>query len=215
LSQQPHKLVFLASPNNPTGQTLELDLVFALAGRHHSTLFALDEVYGACLACVEQVKLKSPANVLRLRSLTKAHGLAGVRLGYALGARDVIAALRAAQPPWSVNAIAQAAGLAALGDECRLQDELRIWNEAKVTLVNLLSREAFAPVPSATPFFLLPVGSAKQIRALLLRRGLLVRDCTSFGLPEYIRVCARLPHDNARLVEALAEARAGTVSCHA
>lgn len=215
LSQRPYKLAFLASPNNPTGQVMNVDLVHDLADRHRGSLFVLDEVYSACLACEGQANVKSPVNVLRLRSLTKAHGLAGVRLGYALGHREIIAALRAVQPPWSVNAVAQAAGLTALAEERHLQNELRIWTDAKMTLTHLLSREGFTPVPSATPFFLLPVGNAKQVRVLLLRRGLLVRDCTSFGLPEYIRICARRPHENATLVEALVEVRAGTKSCRA
>jgi histidinol-phosphate/aromatic aminotransferase/cobyric acid decarboxylase-like protein len=151
--------------------------------------------------------------VLRLRSLTKAHGLAGLRLGYALGAPEVIAALRAVQPPWSVNALAQAAGLAALRDERHLRDSLTRLKEAKVALVEQLQAARFAPVPSAVPFFLIPVGDAALVRSVLLRRGILVRDCTSFGLPDYIRVSARRPEENARLVAALVEARAEVRSC--
>jgi histidinol-phosphate aminotransferase len=109
--------------------------------------------------------------------------------------------------------LAQAAGLAALADEHYLSDSLARWAEAKSNLIDRLREGGFAPVPSECPFFLLPVRNAERMRLLLLRRGILVRDCTSFGLPEYIRISSRLPEENARLVSALVETRTELQSC--
>jgi histidinol-phosphate/aromatic aminotransferase/cobyric acid decarboxylase-like protein len=148
-----------------------------------------------------------PPNVLRLRSLTKAHGLAGLRLGYALARRHILAPLRLLQPPWSVNALAQAAGLAVLADTEHLQQTRTRWHAAKRELVGALVEIGLAPVPSAVPFFLVRVPNAARVRERLLHRGLLVRDAASFGLVDHLRICARGPSDNRRLVQALAELR--------
>lgn len=208
LSECRPRLAFLANPNNPTGQMIPPGRACALATRHPHTLFLSDEAYADCAVEPTEPVGSLPANVLRLRSLTKAHGLAGLRLGYAVGHRDVVSALRTAQPPWSVNALAQAAGLAALQDEAHRSSTVASWARAAIELTNQLRAAGFAPVPADVPFFLLPVGDAVRVRAMLLRRGLLVRDCTSFGLPGHVRISARARADNARLVEALVAVRA-------
>jgi histidinol-phosphate aminotransferase len=203
------RVAFLANPNNPTGQALPLHEVFDLADQARHTLFVLDEAYRDCVIDPATRETRpSPPNVLRLRSLTKAHGLAGLRLGYALGAPEVLAVLQGVQPPWSVNALAQAAGLAALGDENHLRESLRQSCEAKADLIEQLRRHRLDPVPAATLFFLLLVGDAARTRSALLRRGILVRDCTSYGLPGHIRIQTRRPEENVRLVSALVEDRA-------
>jgi histidinol-phosphate aminotransferase len=202
------KLAFLANPNNPTGKSVPLVRVYDLAVRHQQTLFVLDEAYADPSSRFVRQADRVPENVLRLRSLTKAHGLAGLRLGYAVGAEAVIAVLRAAQPPWSVNAAAQAAGLAALRDERHLRETLASWSAAGAELIERLRGAGFSPIPSETPFFLLPVGDAASVRTSLLRRGILVRDCTSFGLPGHVRISGRTREDNARIVTALVETRA-------
>lgn len=194
------RLAFLANPNNPTGQVVSRDAVFALAVQNPRTLFVLDEAYADCARESLRKETDAPANVLLLRSLTKAHGLAGLRLGYAVGAPGFVDVLRAVQPPWSVNAHAQAGGLAALRDEQHLHETTNRWRTEAVELVRRLRSLGFTPVPSETPFFLLPVGNAVEARSALLRQGVLVRDCTSFGLPEYVRISSRSRADNARLV---------------
>ena len=207
------KLVFVATPNNPTGKTVSPDEISALAIENTQTLFVVDEAYSDCSLAPHAFSRSTPSNVLRLRSLTKMHGLAGLRLGYALGSDNVILALRTVQPAWSVNALAQAAGLAALRDEMYLRECLTRWTEAKDELVEQLREAGFAPVGSSVPFFLLPVGDAAHYRSLLLRHGMLVRDCTSFGLPGYVRISSRGKEENARLVEALVKTRTGAESC--
>src|SRR5262249_44039780 len=106
LDETTPRLAFLTNPNNPTGQSAPTERAFALAARPPRTVFIVGEAYADCVCPSDEELPDPPGNVVRLRSMTKAHGLAGLRLGYALGGREVIAALRAAQPPWSVNAAA-------------------------------------------------------------------------------------------------------------
>jgi len=145
--------------------------------------------------------------------MTKAYALAGLRLGYAVGAPDVLAALQRARPPWSVNALAQAAGIAALQDTAHLAACLERIAQAKHNLMADLCALGLLPVPSTTHFFLMHVGHGAACRQALLGHGILVRDCASFGLPEYIRVATRRPEENARLLAALAEVRPWCDSC--
>ena len=207
------KIAFLATPNNPTGQTMSTEAIFELAEAHTQTLFVLDEAYRDCSKVPVLPCQTASSNVLRLRSLTKMHGLAGLRLGYAIGDENAILALRTVQPSWSVNALAQAAGLAALRDETHLQKCRVRWTEAKDELVEQLRKAGFAPVSSTVPFFLLPVGDAAHCRSELLRYGILVRDCTSFGLPGYVRISSRGKEENARLFDALVIMRTEAGPC--
>jgi L-threonine-O-3-phosphate decarboxylase len=197
------RLVFVCNPNNPTGATLAPEVIVHWARHHPRTLFVVDEAYLAFAPQVGSALAARAENVLVLRSMTKDFGLAGLRLGYAVGHEEVLAWLRRVQPPWSVNAIAQAAGIAALGDGAHVKRSLRLLARAKDVLAARLADAGLTPLPSATHFFLVRVGDGAAFRAALLRRGMLVRDCASFGLPAYIRIAARRPEENARLLRAV------------
>jgi histidinol-phosphate aminotransferase len=197
------RLVFVCNPNNPTGTLLAVETIATWAKALPQALFVVDEAYLPFAAGAPSALTTQAANLLVLRSMTKAHALAGVRLGYAIGHAEIIRALAAVCPPWNVNALAQAAGLAALADQTHLQQSLTQLAHAKATLVQGLHALGLAPLPSTTHFFLLKVGQATAFRQALLRYGILVRDCTSFGLAQYIRVATRRPEENARLLAAL------------
>jgi threonine-phosphate decarboxylase len=199
------RLAFLCNPNNPTGAVLAADGIAAWARQHPRTLFVVDEAYLPFADGLGSALDFAGENVLVLRSMTKDFALAGVRLGYAVGADSLIAPLRRAQPPWSVNALAQAAGVAALRDPAHRQDSLGRLARAKQELVAGLARLGLAPAPSAAHFFLLRVGHGAAFRLALLRRGVLVRDCASFGLPAHVRIAARRPGENERLLNAVRE----------
>jgi L-threonine-O-3-phosphate decarboxylase len=207
LRQLAPRLVFLCNPNNPTGAYVPLETIAAWVTALPRTLFVIDEAYLTFARGARSVLTLQADNVLLLRSMTKAYALAGIRLGYAVGHPDVLAVLRQVRPPWSVNALAQAAGVAALTDVAHIERSLAQVAQAKQRLVAELYRLGLEPVPSSTHFFLLKVGNATACRQALLQRGLLVRDCTSFGLPAYIRVATRRPEENAQLLAALAETR--------
>ena len=203
LRQLTPRLVFLCNPNNPTGTYLPVETIAAWAAAAPHTLFIVDEAYLTFAANAASVLTVQTDNMLVLQSMTKAYALAGMRLGYAVGHPDILSALRKVCPPWSVNALAQAAGIAALNDTVHLEQSLSGLAQAKRDLVHHLQTAGYRPVPSTTHFFLLQVGDAATCRQMLLQRGLLVRDCTSFGLPAYIRIATRRPEENARLLHAL------------
>jgi L-threonine-O-3-phosphate decarboxylase len=203
-SWQP-RLVFLCNPNNPTGAVLEIDAIHNWVYNHPHTLFIVDESYLAFNPSLKSALDDKQDNVLVLRSMTKDYALAGLRLGYTVGAEELIAALVRVRPPWSVNAVAQAAGLAALRDQNHLRRSLELLAAAKIELMAALAELGMHILPSAAPFFLVRVDNGAAVHRALLHKGILVRDCASFGLPQFIRICTRRPEENARLVATLRE----------
>ena len=215
------KLCWLCSPNNPTGVALPAALIAALAAGHPDTVFVLDEAYCDLLPeaqwMPDQLTVAGPgpasavgaplANLIVLRSMTKYWGLAGLRLGYAIAAPAEAAALRAAAPPWSVNACAQAAGLATLADLEHHDAAVALLVAERDRIAAGLRDLGWVTEPTTAGFFLIHAGDAPAVRAALLARRCLVRDCTSFGLPEHIRVSPRHPGQNDLLLEALAALR--------
>lgn len=201
------RIVFLCNPNNPTGQAVAPEIIANWAAAIPHVLFVVDESYIAFVAGLRSVHTQRLPNVLIVHSMTKEYALAGLRLGYTVGADALMAALASARVPWSVNAYAQAAGLAALADTAHLYTTLAQLRIAKSELVAALLHLGFNPYPSATNFFLLPVGHGASLRSRLLMRGILVRDCASFGLPHCIRIAARRPDENARLLWAIESIR--------
>ena len=132
--------------------------------------------------------------------MTKDYGLAGLRLGYSIACREITGSLHRVLPPWSVNAVAQKAGILALAaDDYLAQTKERI-KKAKHYLTGELARLSFQPLPSDTHYFLVRVGDATSFHAALLKHGILVRDCASFGLPEYIRIGTRTLPECQRLI---------------
>jgi histidinol-phosphate aminotransferase len=216
--------VWLCNPNNPTGQQLrreDLALIQSAAADNRS-LLVIDESYRAFISSPDPrpptPDLQPPTNpTVLLRSLTKEHGLAGLRLGYAAAAPELIRLLRAVQPAWSVNSLAQVAGVTALQPNVRArqQENLAQLQQHALLLWQKLSTIGYPVLPTSTPYALVQVGQATQFRRDLLALGLLVRDCTSFGLPEHVRIAGQLPEQNERLVAAMQKKRAadGAQTC--
>jgi histidinol-phosphate aminotransferase len=203
LGQLSPRLAFICNPNNPTGTLSGPEEMAAWAKGHPATLFVVDEAYLAFAPGAASSLNPGQDNLLVLRSMTKDYGLAGLRLGYAAGHAGVIAALGQVRPAWNVNALAQAAGLAALADEAHLQRSLGALREAKDQLVAGLQAIDLSPLPSAVHFFLVPVGDGRAFRQALLKRAIMVRDCASFGLPAHVRIATRRPEENVRLLAAI------------
>jgi histidinol-phosphate aminotransferase len=202
------KGIFIDNPNNPTGQYLSQAEFERLLDGAKDSLVVLDEAYITFVDDVwSSVAMARGNNLLILRSMTKDYALAGLRLGYGVGGKEIIAGMRRICPPWNVNAVAQQAGLAAVAAEGYLrQCQLRL-KRAKGYLVVELSRLGLPPVPSAANFLLVEVGSAPSFRQKLLQRRMLVRDCSSFGLPGYVRISPRTLPECRRLVRAIQEMR--------
>lgn len=199
------ELVFLCNPNNPTGVVVSPSVIAAWARQHPRTLFVVDEAYLNFVNGLTSVAELRLDNVLVLRSMTKDFALAGLRLGYAIGQREVIAALMRVRPPWSVNGLAQAAGVAALREMAWLTSSMQELARSKAVLVGELAALKLPTVPSATHFFLVRVGDGAAFRRKLMFEYVLARDCASFGLPAYVRIAVRKPAENARLLTVIQE----------
>ncbi len=199
--------IFLCNPNNPTGQYLSKEEVKQILSITKDSLVILDEAYIAFTeGAWTSSDLISGGNLVILRSMTKDYALAGLRLGYAISAEPIISVLKRVSPPWNVNCIAQKAGIIALNDDAYLEAcGLKI-QEAKEFLITELTYLGLSPLPSQTNFFLVKVGNAARFRQALLKRGFLVRDCASFGLPDYIRLAPRTLSECQRLIVAIKEA---------
>lgn len=197
------KIAFLCNPNNPTGQTIAREVILDWVGSCQSTLFVIDESYIDFSDVTASVADAGFPNLIVLRSLTKSHALAGLRLGYAIADPSVIRLLCQRRVPWSVSAPAQTAGVAALMDRPYLKASLDRLREAKRELIQQLIARGFRPVASAANFFLLPVSDAAELRERLLSNHILVRDCHSFGISNHIRIGVRRGAENAKLIDAL------------
>jgi histidinol-phosphate aminotransferase len=195
------RLVFLCNPNNPTSLYLADADVRRIATACTNGLLILDEAYRSFVA-PSPFGLPPTANTLILRSMTKDFALAGLRLGYALGAAHLLSAMRAVQPSWSVSSTAQLAGLASLGDLDHLRHTLELTCQSAFALRATLSAAGAAVLPATTHYILIDVGDAASWRKQLMAVGCLVRDCSSFGLPQYVRVGARSSKENHQLVQA-------------
>lgn len=195
--------VFICNPNNPTGQSLPAEVISSWAGAHPETCFIVDEAYLSFVPGMKSALCYRRNNILVLRSMTKDFALAGLRLGYAAGEESLIRSIAGWRPAWNVNAFAQAAGLAALLDEPYYRKTLSRLQSEKEFLVQGLIQIRYDPIPASTHFFLLPVTNGQDFRARLLRHGIMVRDCASFGLPDYVRISPRTHVENNRLLSVL------------
>ncbi len=151
-------------------------------------------------------------NIVVLRTFSKVYGIAGIRLGYAIAQPDLLAPLRAASESFPVNRLAQVAGLAALEDSEFAARTVAMNAAGRTYLYREFDRLGLTYVPSHTNFILVKVGNcstvanslqAKEIFQKLLARGVIVRPCTGYDLPEYLRVTVGTEAQNARFIAAL------------
>ena len=199
-------IVFLCNPNNPTGVYLGEDEVREVAEALQGVgVLVVDEAYLPFVADRWDSRwLLSLGNVVLLRSMTKDYALTGLRLGYLLAPEEIVARVRRLQYSWSVNAAAQAAGIAALADDEHVERGRKVVEEGKEYLRRVANDLGIECPPAAANFLLFNVGCASDVRAVLLsEHRICVRDCSSFGLSEYIRVGVRRMEDNRRLAEVL------------
>ncbi|MBN1375581.1 MAG: histidinol-phosphate aminotransferase family protein [Dehalococcoidia bacterium] len=182
-------IIFLCNPNNPTGQYLSQEEVANILEAFPETLVVLDEAYIAFTdSAWQSSKLLLKDNLFIMRSMTKEYAIAGLRLGYGMASKAIITNLKKVRPPWNVNTAAQEAGLALLSCQDQpTQNVLKI-KKLKKYLVDELTGMGFHCVPTNTNFFMFKTGNSRLFHKQMLGKGILVRDCTSFGLPEYVRI---------------------------
>ena len=204
------KLIFVCNPNNPTGKivtTAEVDAFMAKVPDHVLVIF--DEAYyelvdsDAYPQTIEYIQ-QSRRNVMIMRSFSKAYGIAGIRLGYAIAMPEILAPLQRVKEPFAVNLLAQAAGIAALSDKAFLQKTVAANDVGRRFLCAEFDRLGLQYLESHTNFILVEFGpEACALQQRLLRHGVIVRPCTNYDLSEHLRITVGDQCQNARLIEIL------------
>jgi histidinol-phosphate aminotransferase len=210
-------LVYLANPDNPMGSWLPAGEVMALAAAlPEGCLLCLDEAYADFAPPAALPRLDgSDGRIMRMRTFSKAHGLAGARIGYALGEPDLIAAFDRVRNHFGVSRIAQAGALAALADADWLADVVGRTSAARTRLARIARRHGLEPLPSATNFVTMDCGRDGSFARSLVRElgegGIFVRMPFAAPQDRCIRVGAGSDRDLDLFEEALpgALARAG------
>ena len=204
------RVVFIANPNNPTGTWLDgrrlKDFVGALPAH---TLCVVDEAYteyaqGHELGNAAEWLREFP-NLIVTRTFSKAYGLAGLRVGYALSNPGVADLLNRVRPAFNVNALALAAAQAALEDQDFIERTRQVNAAGMVQLRTGLERLGLKVLPSAANFVLVDFGrAAATIDQALLQAGIIVRPVANYGLSQHLRITIGRPEQNQRLLRALA-----------
>lgn len=200
------KLVYVCTPNNPTGtaNTEEELRAFARALPEH-VIGVFDEAYAEFLERAPDLRplIAEGRKVVCLRTFSKIYGLASLRVGYGYASAEVCALLNRVRQPFNVNAIAQAAALAALDDRAFAEKTARENRAGLAQLEQGFRGLGLEIVPSVANFMLVKVGDGLRIFDALQRRGVIVRPVKSYGLPEWIRVTVGTRDQNERLLAEL------------
>jgi histidinol-phosphate aminotransferase len=205
------KVMFVANPNNPTGTLVERDALARLIGQLPShVLLALDEAYVEFLDdavdLLPLIRSGARPNLLLMRTFSKIYGLAGLRIGYGIGAPETIAALEKIRQPFNINAAAQAAALAAL-DDVEHMNRTRANNTAGLKRFgSAFQRMGLEYVPSAANFILVRVGKGQDVFNRMQAMGVIVRPMGGYQLPEWVRISIGTPEENDRCLVALEKA---------
>ncbi|MEO7360870.1 MAG: histidinol-phosphate transaminase [Gemmatimonadaceae bacterium] len=203
------RLVFMATPTSPSGAQYAVPMLRHIANMcaQCDSLLILDQSYDAFSAN----PLGTPAlpgndHVVHIRSLTKDHALAGIRVAFAVAPPDVANDIERGRVPWAASSAAQDAAVAAMSDEAmrHVAETTRCLRADAVRIAVFCASIGLWVEPSSTHYLLIRcVNAAAAHDSLLRQHGVLVRDCCSFGLPQHIRVAARRPDDNTTLLDAL------------
>jgi histidinol-phosphate aminotransferase len=204
------RVVFVANPNNPTGTTAspaQLESFVQAVPSH--VLIVLDEAYieflDGALDLLPGIRDGSRPNLLLVRTFSKIHGLAGIRLGYGIGHPDLIAQLEKVREPFNVNAVAQAGAVAALDDQSHAV-RTRKNNQRGLKLYSkTLKKLGLEYVPSTANFVLVRVGDGLKVFSGLQKLGVITRPMAGYQLPEWIRISIGTSEENERCLAALTQ----------
>jgi histidinol-phosphate/aromatic aminotransferase/cobyric acid decarboxylase-like protein len=203
-------VAYVCAPGTPTGAAVPAAAVAELAVEHPGTRFVLDQSFLSLSERFADAAVAQPANVACVRSLTKDFAIPGVRVGYVVAAPALIARVEQARPAWTTSSPAQAAAVAACTAGAFVADSRDRLLADRARLAAELADLGLPTAPSSTGFLAVRTGEARSLRRRLLAgHGILVRDCTSYGLPDHIRLAARPAAERARVIAALAEELAG------
>ena len=206
------KLVYIPSPNNPTGTVTPPADIAALCRAFSGTLFLVDEAYfeflDKPLDLLPEIRSGRKPNLLLMRTFSKIYGLAGLRLGYGIGHPELIAELEKIRQPFNLNAVAQAGAVAALDDTAHAEKTRRLNSRGLKLFVRAFRKLGLEHIPSAANFILVRVGEGQRVFNEMQRLGVIVRPMGGYQLPEWVRISIGTPKENQRCLAALKTALA-------
>jgi histidinol-phosphate aminotransferase len=202
------RIVFIANPNNPTGTFVTGAALQAfLARAPREVVVVLDEAYTEYLCDADRYEaipwLARHDNLVITRTFSKAYGLAGMRVGFALAHPDVADLMNRIRQPFNVNTVAQAGAIACLADADYVARSRRMNAEGMAQLEGGFARMGLPFIRSRGNFLCVRVGEGARVFQALLREGVIVRPVGGYAMPEWLRVSVGLPAENERFLGAL------------
>ena len=213
-------VVYIANPNNPTGTAIgKAELEEFLERVPEDVLVVVDEAYIHYAVRPDMPKTEDlypkHKNLLVLRTFSKIYGLAGIRIGYAVGKPELVAALNKMRTPFNVSGLAQAAAIAAMDDKEHVNRCIETNAIERTQLSEGLKKLGLEPVPSETNFIFVEVGpEAKTICEDLLHAGVIVRPLGWMGFPEAIRISVGTSEENNKCLAAMTQVLSRRTSKH-
>lgn len=205
----PVDMAFLCNPNNPTGRLMKKEdvLKVAEAARELKCYLVVDEAFIDFVPEESVIKeVQHNPYLIVLRSMTKFYALSGMRIGYGVFPLAILDTIRRHKEPWTINTIAQIAGIAALNDAGYKNQTFKVMRNEKKILEDGFKLLGITYFPSSANFYLIKHDNAQKIIASLGNRGLMIRDCSNFmGLDgSYMRIAVKSNKDNMKLLKELA-----------
>jgi histidinol-phosphate aminotransferase len=202
------RLIFIANPNNPTGALVSQDAIDRFMSLvPNNVIVVFDEAYFEFLDDPPDTLrfVRKGQKVAVLRTFSKIHGLAGMRIGYAVAPSEIIEVLHKTRQPFNVNSIAQAGAIAALEDDAHLRETKWVVDEGRAYLQQEFTEMHIPFVPAAANFVMVNVGDGCAVFQELLRRKIIVRPLKGYGLAEWVRISVGTIEENRELITALRE----------
>jgi histidinol-phosphate aminotransferase len=202
------RIIFIPNPNNPTGTLILQRAIDSFMSRVPDNIIVVfDEAYFEFLDDPPDTLrfIRDGRNVVVLRTFSKIHGLAGLRIGYAIAPAEMTVVLHKTRQPFNVNSVAQAGAIAALDDEAHLRETKRVIDEGRAYLQKQFAEMQIPFVPAAANFIMVKVGDGCAVFQKLLQRKIIVRPLKGYGLPQWVRISVGTMEENQKLVAALSE----------
>jgi histidinol-phosphate aminotransferase len=202
------RLIFIANPNNPTGTLISQREIDSFMSRvPEKIILVFDEAYFEFLDNPPDTLryVREGRNIVVLRTFSKIHGLAGLRIGYAVASPDLIDVLQKTRQPFNVNSIGHLAALAALNDNAHQRETKRVVDEGRAYLQQQFAEMKIQFVPGVANFVMVNVGDGPAVFEKLLTRKIIVRPLKGYGLTEWVRISVGTMEQNRECIAALKE----------
>jgi histidinol-phosphate aminotransferase len=202
------RLIFVPGPNNPTGMLISQREIDSFMSRvPENIIVVFDEAYFEFLDNPPDTLqyVREGQNIVVLRTFSKIHGLAGLRIGYGLARPDLIEVLQRTRQPFNVNSIAHAAAIAALNDDAHQRETKRVIDEGRAYLHEQFAEMKIRFVPGVANFVMVNVGDGPAVFERLLMRNVIVRPLKGYKLPEWVRISVGTMEQNKKCIAALKE----------